>query len=147
MLHSHFTQNCIFLYFLDVKNPCFEMKHCSKSSYTCAFILHKKQHNCFYKNLHNSGIVGRRKLPDPSLNGILMLSIGVQCTLQFQWTNFGLKCLIYIIYIMYIYMYTYIYMFTNIYIYILDKFLYIYACVFMCVCVTVRNEKRKFWYF
>ena len=30
----------------------------------------KKQHNGFYKNLHNSGMVGRKKLPDPSLNSI-----------------------------------------------------------------------------
>ena len=39
-------------------------------------------------------MVGRRKLPDPSLNRILnVLSIGVQYTLFFQWTNFGRKCL------------------------------------------------------
>ena len=40
-------------------------------------------------------MVGRRKLPDPSLNHIFnALSIGVQYTLSFQLTNFGLKCLI-----------------------------------------------------
>ena len=50
MLYSHFTQNCIFLYFLDARNPCFVTKNCSKSSYICVFILSKKQHNCFYKN-------------------------------------------------------------------------------------------------
>ena len=39
-------------------------------------------------------MVGRRKLPDPSLNRIFnALSIDVQYTLSFQWTNFGLKCL------------------------------------------------------
>ena len=92
MLYSHFTQNCIFLYFLEAKNPCFVTKNCSKSSYICVFILSKKQHNWFYKNLHNSGMVGRRKLPDPSLN-FNALSIGVQYTLSFEWTNFGLKCL------------------------------------------------------
>ena len=70
MLYSHFTQNCIFLYFLEAKNPCFVTKNCSKSSYICAFILSKKQHNWFYKNLHNSGMVSRRKLPDPSLSCI-----------------------------------------------------------------------------
>ena len=38
----------------------------------------KKQHNWFYKNLHNLGMVGCRKLPDPSLNCICnALSIGV----------------------------------------------------------------------
>ena len=68
-------------------------ENCWKSSYICAFILSKKQHNWLYKNLHNSGMVGRRKLPDPSLNCIFTaLSIGVQYTLSFQWTNFGLKC-------------------------------------------------------
>ena len=95
VLYSHFTQNCIFLYFLDAKNTCFVTKDCWKSSYTCVFILFKKQHNWFHKNLHNSGMVGRRKLADPSLNRIFnALSIGVQYTLSFQWTNFGLKCLI-----------------------------------------------------
>ena len=40
-------------------------------------------------------MVGRRKLSDPSLNRIFnVLSIGVQYMFSFQWTNFGLKCLI-----------------------------------------------------
>ena len=95
MLCSHFTQNCILLYFLEAKNPYFVTKNCWKSSYICVFILSIKQHNWFYKNLHNSGMVGRRKLHDPSLNRIFnALSIGVQYTLSFQWTNFGLKCLV-----------------------------------------------------
>ena len=94
MFCSHFTQNCIFLYFLEAKNPCFVTKNCSKSSYICVFILSKKQHNWFYKNLHNSRMVYRKKLPDPSWNCIFnALSIGAQYTLSFQWTNFGLKCL------------------------------------------------------
>ena len=69
MLCSHFTQNCI-LYFLEAKNPYFETKNCWKSSYICVFILSKKWRNWFHKTLHNSGMVGRRKLPDPSLNHI-----------------------------------------------------------------------------
>ena len=94
MLYSHFTQNCIFLYFLEAKNPCFVTKNCWKSSYICVFILSKKQRNWFYKNLHNSGMVGRKKLPYPSLNRIFnALSISVQYTLSCQWFNFGLKCL------------------------------------------------------
>ena len=94
MLCSHFTQNCILLYFLEAKNPYFVTKNCWKSSYICVFILSKKRRNWFHKNLHNSGMVGRRKLPDPSLNRIFnALSIDVQYTLSFQWTNFGLKCL------------------------------------------------------
>ena len=40
-------------------------------------------------------MVGRRKLPNPSLNHIFnALSIGVQYTLSFELTNFGLKCLL-----------------------------------------------------
>ena len=95
MLYSHFTENCIFLYFLEAKNPCLLTKNCWKSSYNCVFIFTKKRHNWFYKNLHNSGIVGRRKLPDPSLNCILnALSIRIKYTLPLQWTNFSLKCLL-----------------------------------------------------
>ena len=41
-------------------------------------------------------MVGRRKLPDPSLNCIFnAVSFGVQYTLSFQWTNFGLQWLFY----------------------------------------------------
>ena len=70
MLYSRFTQNCIFLYFLEAKNPYFVTKNCWKSSYICVFILSKKRRNWFHKNLHNSGMVRRRKLPNPSLNRI-----------------------------------------------------------------------------
>ena len=95
MLCSHFTQNCTLLYFLEAKNPYFVTKNLWKSSYICAFILSKKRRNWFHKNLHNSGMVGRRKLPDPALNRIFnALSISVQYTLPFQWTDFGLKCLV-----------------------------------------------------
>ena len=95
MLCSHFTQNCILLYILEAKNPYFVTKNCWKSSYICVFILSKKWPNWFHKILHNSGMVGRRKLPDPSLNHIFNdLSIGLQYTLSFQWFNFGLKFLI-----------------------------------------------------
>ena len=94
MLCSHFTQNCILLYFLEAKNLYFVTKNCWKSSYICVFILSKKQRNWFHKNLHNSRMVGRRKLPDPSLNCIFnALSPGLQYTLSLQWTNSDLKCL------------------------------------------------------
>ena len=84
MLYSHSTQNCIFSYFLEIKNPCF-----------VTTVLFCPKNNWFYKNLHNSGMTGRRKLSDPSLNCIFnVLSIGVQYMFSFQWTNFGLKCLI-----------------------------------------------------
>ena len=95
MFCSHFTQNCILLYFLEAKNPYFVTKNCWKSSYICVFILFKKRRNWVHKNLDNSGMVGRGRLPDPSLNRIFnALLIGVQYTLSFQWTNFGLKCLL-----------------------------------------------------
>ena len=95
MLCSHFTQNCILLYFLVEKTPYFVTKNCWKSSYTCVFVLSKKRRNWFHKNPHNLGTVGRRKLLDPSLNRIFnALSIGIQYILSFQWTNFGLKCLL-----------------------------------------------------
>ena len=70
-------------------------KSCLKSSYIYVFILSKQQRNWFHKNLHNSGIVNCSMLPDPSPNRIFnALSVGVQYTLSFQWTNFGLKCLL-----------------------------------------------------
>ena len=43
-------------------------------------------------NFHNSVVVGRRKLPDLSLNNIFSApSIGLQYTLSFKQTDFGLK--------------------------------------------------------
>ena len=94
MLCTHFTQNCIFLYFLETKNSCFVTKNCWKS-YICVFILSKKRRSWFHKNLHNSGMVGCRKMREPSSNRVFnALSIGVQYTLSIQWTNFGLKCLL-----------------------------------------------------
>ena len=95
MLRSHFTQNFFLMYFLEAKNPYFATKNCWKSSYICVFILSKKQHNWFYKNLYNSGMFGRIKLRDPSLKcSFNALSISFQYTLLFQWTNFNLKCLV-----------------------------------------------------
>ena len=92
MLCSHFTQNCILLYFLEAKNPYFVTKNCWKSSYICVFILSKKRRNWFHKNRHNSGMVGRRKLPYPSLNRIFnALSIGVQYIWLKAWQKTWLK--------------------------------------------------------
>ena len=79
MLCSYFNQNCILLYFLEAKNHYFVTKNCSKSSYICAFILSETRDNWFHKNLHHSGMVGRRKCPDPSLNGSFNApSIGIR---------------------------------------------------------------------
>ena len=46
-------------------------------------------------NFHNSGLVGRRQLPDPLMNNTFdVLSISLQYVLLFKWPNFGLKCLV-----------------------------------------------------
>ena len=94
MLCSHFTQNCILLYFLEAKNPYYVTKNCWKSSYICVFIWSKKRRSWFHKNVHNLEKVVRKKFPDPSLNRVFnALSIGLQYMHSFQWTNFSLKCL------------------------------------------------------
>ena len=55
---------------------------------------------CFFfypatSNIDNSGLIGRRKLPNSLVNSIFdVLSIGLQYTFSFKWPNFGLKCLI-----------------------------------------------------
>ena len=49
MLCSHFTQNCILLYFFEARNTYFVTKNCWKSSYICVFILSKKWHIDFTK--------------------------------------------------------------------------------------------------
>ena len=93
ILCSHFIKTVFCCTFWTQKYPYFVTKNCSKSSYICVFILSKKRLNWFHRNLRNSGMVEPRKLSDSSLNRIFnALSIGVQYTFSFQWTNFGLKC-------------------------------------------------------
>ena len=95
MLYRNCTENCILKKFLEAKNPCFVTKNCSKYFYICVFILSRKQYNCLQKDFHNSRMVGRRKLSDPSFNRVFKtLSIGGKYTLLFQQIKFGLKCLI-----------------------------------------------------
>ena len=94
MLCSRFTQNCIFYTFWRLIILVLWRK-IVENLLIFVFMWSKKRCNWFHKNLHSSGMVGHRKLPDPSLNHIFnALSIGVQYTLSFQSTNFGLKCLI-----------------------------------------------------
>ena len=46
-------------------------------------------------NYNNSKIVGRRKLPDPSMNSIFnVLWIGLQYILSYKRPDFHLKCLV-----------------------------------------------------
>ena len=95
MLCSHFTQNCIFWCFLEAKNPRFVMKMLKIFLYLCICFVQKLAQLISHKNHHNSGMTGRRKLLDPSLNRIFnALSIGVQYMLSFQLTDFGLKYLL-----------------------------------------------------
>ena len=95
MLCSHFTQNCIFCTFWRRKILVLWRREIVENLIFVYFILSKKRRNWFHENLGNSGMVGRRKLPDPSLNHIFnLLSVGAQYTVSFQLTNFGLKCLL-----------------------------------------------------
>ena len=46
-------------------------------------------------NFHNSEMIGRRKLCESTINSIFnVLLTGLQYTLSFKWTDFGLKCLV-----------------------------------------------------
>ena len=73
MLCSHFTQNCILLYFLEAKNPYFVTKIYWKSSCICVFILSKKQRNWFHKNLHTQEWLVVESCPTPRWITFLML--------------------------------------------------------------------------
>ena len=81
------------MYFVLIFGHCFLTKNFSKS-YLYVFVLSIKQ-NWFYKNFHDSGVVGRRKLTDSSLSNIFnLLLTGLQYTLLFECHDFGLKCLV-----------------------------------------------------
>ena len=67
MLCSHFTQNCILLFFLEAKNP-----YCWKSSYICVFILSKRRRNWFDKNPTQERLVVE-SCPNPRWMAFLML--------------------------------------------------------------------------
>ena len=55
----------------------------------------KKLETWFQKNFHNSNVVSRRKLFDPSLGNVFnLLSIGLRYTLSFEWSDFSLKYLV-----------------------------------------------------
>ena len=46
-------------------------------------------------NFHNSGMIGCRKLSDPSMNNIVhVISIGLKYTISFKWPDFCLKYLV-----------------------------------------------------
>ena len=85
-ISSHCIQNCTFWYFMEIVE-------------TFVFLKKIFLHLCFFcpktSNFHNPGMIGCRKLCDSSTNNIFnVLSIGLQYTLSFKWTDFGLKCLV-----------------------------------------------------
>ena len=85
------------LYFLVLFGDCGNLLFDEKfsKSYINVFFISKKGQNCFYKNFHNSGMVSRRKLPDPSLGNVFNhLSIGLRYTLSFEWSDIGLTYLV-----------------------------------------------------
>ena len=82
--------------FLEAKNPCFVTKNYSKSS--CIFVSILSKNSTIDSRIpylfHNSGMVGRRKMPDLLLNCIFNAkSIYVIYILSFLVTNFSFKCL------------------------------------------------------
>ena len=85
------------LYFLVLFGDCGNLFFDGKFSKFCinVFFISKKGQNCFYKNFYNSGMVSRRKLPDPSLGNVFNhLSIGLRYTLSFEWSDIGLTYLV-----------------------------------------------------
>ena len=93
MLCSHFTRNCIFCTFWGLKILVLWRKIVQNLLTFVYLFSPKKQHNWFHQNLHNSGMVGCRKLPDPSLNHIFNAQlIAVQYTPSSELTSFGLNC-------------------------------------------------------
>ena len=91
MLCSHFTQNCIFCTFWRLKILVLWRKIVENLLIFVYLFCPKNGAIDFTKTFITQ--VGRRKLPYLSLNYIFnALSIGVQYTLSFELTNFGLKC-------------------------------------------------------
>ena len=70
--------------------------------YTCIYVflfffffLSKKQQNLFFKIFHTSGMGELRKpATAPWIVFFVSLSIGLQYILSFEWSDFGLKCLV-----------------------------------------------------
>ena len=59
------------------------------------FFTPKKQQNWFFKNFHNSGMIGSKTLGNSSLNCTFnILSIYLQYTLALELRGFGMKCLV-----------------------------------------------------
>ena len=79
---------------MEGRNFCFETKHFPGSTDIYVFFS-KKQQNWFFENIHNSGMVDRRKLGGRSLNCIFnAVLIGLQNAILFEIPDLGLKCLV-----------------------------------------------------
>ena len=80
-IYSHCIQNSTFWYFLEVVET---------FAFIFIFLFYLKT-----DNFNNSEIADCRKLPNPSMNKIFnVLSIGLQYSLSYKWSDFGLKCLV-----------------------------------------------------
>ena len=88
-IYSHFFRTVLFETFWRRGNLYFLREIFSKSCYIYVFFCPETN------NFNNSEVVGRRKLPDSSMDhNFNVLSIGLQYTLSFKRPNFGLKCLV-----------------------------------------------------
>ena len=94
MLCSHFTQNCYFIVLFGGKKSLFcEKKLLKIFLYLCIYLCRKNSAIDFTKTFITQEWLVAESCPTPRLNRIFnALWIGVQYTLSFQWTNFGLKC-------------------------------------------------------
>ena len=95
MLCRHFTQSRIFFTFWRLKILVLWQKIAENLLIFVCLFFPKNGAIDFTKNLHNSRMLGRRKLSDPLLNHIFdALSIGVQYMVSFESANFCLNCLL-----------------------------------------------------
>ena len=83
---------CLKLYFLvilgDGRNLFFDIL------YLC-FLFIQKTEELVLKKIHNSGFVGHRKLPNPSISNVFNLWwTGLRYIIWFEWPDFGPKCLV-----------------------------------------------------
>ena len=88
-IYSHCFRNCTFWFFLEmVKTFVFWRVYISKSFYIYAFYPKTS-------NFNNWGMVGHKKLPNPSVNNSFnVLLVSLQYTVSFEWPDFALKWLV-----------------------------------------------------
>ena len=69
-------------------------KNFFKILYLC-FLFIQKAEELVLKKFHNSGFVGHRKLPNPSISNVFNLWwTGLRYIIWFEWPDFGPKCLV-----------------------------------------------------